>query len=163
MSMRRQGFEWSVADLGNLPPKRLAELETPQSVFYSQLGSATLKNRQRTSDDEYLVINYFGSTPGIYGTGNDWVPGGYVNFTIGTTSYFTNPDGLPGPGVTGDAQPYPITTQTSPVFVGSYGIEIPPDTDWDFKYFLSNAFVEPVEDYDGTPFSWANKYFTPTD
>ena len=82
MSMRRQGFEWEVADLGNLPPKRLAELETPQSVFYSKLGTATLKNRQRTSDDEYLVINYFGSTPGIYGKGKDWVPGGYVNFTI---------------------------------------------------------------------------------
>ena len=125
MSMRRQGFEWSVADLGNLPPKRLAELETPQSVFYSKLGSATLKNRQRTSDDEYLVINYFGSTPGIYGKGNDWVPGGYVNFTIGTTSYFTNPDGLPGPGVTGDAQPYHVTTQTSPVSVSYTHMKMP--------------------------------------
>ena len=61
------------------------------------------------------------------------------NFTIGTTSYFTNPDGLPDE-VSGDAQPYPITIQTSPVFVGSYGIEIPPDTDWDFTYFLSNSF-----------------------
>ncbi len=107
MSMRRQGYEWTVEDLGNLPPKRLADLETPQSVFFSGIGDATLKNRQRTSADEFYVIHYFGSTPGLYGTGADWVPGGYVNFTLGTTAYFLYPDGRPGVGVSGDAQPYP--------------------------------------------------------
>ena len=66
MAVRRQAYEWLVSDLGNLPPKRLAELTVPQSIFYSQLGTATLKNRQRTRDDEFIVIQYFGSTPGNY-------------------------------------------------------------------------------------------------
>ena len=160
MSMRRQGYEWTVEDLGNLPPKRLADLETPQSVFFSGIGDATLKNRQRTSADEFLVIHYFGSTPGIYGTGADWVPGGYVNFTLGTTAFFLYPDGRPGVGVSGAAQPYPVTIGTSPVFVGAWHIEIPPDTDWDFTYFLSNAMVRTVDLFPLTPtYTWTMDVF----
>ena len=116
--------------------KRLAELTVPQSIFYSQLGTATLKNRQRTRDDEFLVIQYFGSTPGNYpNSGNNWVPGGYVNFVIDTTTYFANPDDLPGPGLSGTSQPFPINTSYSPAFVGSWNLEIPPDTNWDITYF----------------------------
>jgi hypothetical protein len=160
MSMRRQGYEWFVADLGNLPPKRLSELETPQSVFFSGIGDATLKNRQRTSSDEFYVIHYFGSSPGIYGVAENWVPGGYVNFTLGTSSYFKNPDGLPGVGVSGDAQPYPITISDSPVFVGAWHIEIPPDTDWDFTYFLSNAIVQTIDLFPLSPrTTWSMQVF----
>lgn len=75
MAIRRQGFQWEVADLGNLPPKELSLLEnTPQSVFYSKIGTATISNRLRTKPDEFIVLQYFGSTPGIWGIGNDWVP-----------------------------------------------------------------------------------------
>ncbi len=152
MAVRRQAYEWLVTDLGNLPPKRLAELTVPQSIFYSQLGTATLKNRQRTRDDEFIVIQYFGSTPGNYpNSGNGWVPGGYVNFVIDTTTYFANPDDLPGPGLSGSSQPFPITTNFSPAFVGAWNLEIPPDTNWDITYFVSNAFVDPVEDFGLTP------------
>ena len=77
MSVRRQGFEWSVEDLGQLPPKRLNLLsESPQSIFYSGIGNATIDARLRTKEAEFIVIKYFGSTPGIYGTGNKWVPAG---------------------------------------------------------------------------------------
>jgi len=86
MAIRRQGFQWEVADLGNIPPKQLDLLEkTPQSVFYSKIGTATIKNRLRTKANEFVVLQYFGSTPGLWGTGNNWVPGGYVNFVVGTT------------------------------------------------------------------------------
>jgi len=151
MSIRRQAYQWEIADLGQLPPKRLGELTKPQSIFTSGFGNATLKARLRTKPTEYLVIKYFGSTPGIYGTGNDWVPGGYVNFSIGVTSYFTDPDGRPGNGLSGSAAPYPITTSFGPAFPSSWDIEIPPDTDWDIKYFVSNGFVEPVEAFPDTP------------
>ena len=152
MAVRRQAYEWLVSDLGNLPPKRLDELDRPQSIFYSQLGNATLKNRQQTSDDEFIVIQYFGSTPGIYpNSGNNWVPGGYVNFVIDTTTYFSNPDDLPGPGLSGTAQPFPINTSYSPAFVGAWNLEIPPDTNWDITYFVSNGFVDPIEDFGLTP------------
>jgi len=161
MSMRRQGYEWSVADLGNLPPKRLEDLETPQSVFFSGIGDATLKNRQRTSSDEFMVVHYFGSTPGIYGTGENWVPGGYVNFTLGTSVFFEQPDGRTGVGVSGDAQPYPVTIAASPVFVGAWHIEIPPDTDWDFTYFLANAMVKTIDLFPLSPqTTWTNTLFT---
>ena len=96
MSVRRQGYEWVVEDIGQLPIKRLELLsQLPQSVFYSGIGNATISARLHTKDTEYVVIKYFGSTPGIYGTGNEWVPAGYVNFSIGTTTYFKDPDGRP--------------------------------------------------------------------
>jgi len=139
MSVRRQAYQWEIADLGQLPPKRLGELTKPQSIFTSGFGNATLKARLRTKPTE------------IYGTGNDWVPGGYVNFSIGVTSYFTDPDGRPGNGLSGSAAPYPITTSFGPAFPSSWDIEIPPDTDWDIKYFVSNGFVEPVEAFPDTP------------
>ena len=151
MSIRRQAYQWEIRDLGQLPPKRLEALTEPQSIFTSGFGNATLKARLRTKPTEYLVIKYFGSTPGIYGTGNDWVPGGYVNFAIGVTSYFTDPDGRPGNGLSGSAAPYPITTNFGPAFASDWDIEIPPDTDWDINYFVSNAFVEPVEAFPKTP------------
>lgn len=68
MAIRRQGFQWEVADLGNIPPKQLDLLEkTPQSVFYSKIGTATIKNRLRTKANEFVVLQYFGSTPGLWG------------------------------------------------------------------------------------------------
>ena len=76
-----------------------------------------------------------------------------MNFTLGTSVFFEYPDGRPGVGVSGDAQPYPVTISNSPVFVGAWHIEIPPDTDWDFTYFLANAMVEPTEKYEAPGFS----------
>ena len=106
MSIRRQAYQWEIKDLGQLPAKRLEELTKPQSIFTSGFGNATLKARLRTKPTEYVVIKYFGSTPGIFGTGNDWVPG-YVNFQIGVTSYFLNPDGRPVPRFVGKCRPLP--------------------------------------------------------
>ena len=64
MSIRRQGWEWAISDLGNLPAK-IKQLEVgPQSVFYSGFGDATQVNRIRTGDDEYFFLQYVGSTSG---------------------------------------------------------------------------------------------------
>jgi len=156
MAIRRQGYEWRVEDVGNLPPKRLELLsKLPQSIFVSGIGNANLKARLRTKDTEYIVIKYFGSTPGIYGTGNQWVPAGYVNFSIGTTSYFKDPDGRPALGLSGSASPYPISFDYGPAFKAEFDIEIPPGTEWDIDYFVANAIVEPVELFPSTPaYSW---------
>ena len=156
MAIRRQGFQWEVADLGNIPPKQLDLLEkTPQSVFYSKIGTATIKNRLRTKANEFVVLQYFGSTPGLWGTGNNWVPGGYVNFVVGTTSYFLDPDGRPAVGLSGTAAPYSITLADQPMDPTGWQIEIPPGTDWDITYFIANALVEPIEDFPtGARVSW---------
>ena len=157
MAIRRQGYEWTVEDLGQLPPKRLDLLSaSPQSIFVSGIGTATLKARLRTKETEFLVIKYFGSTPGIYGTGNNWVPGGYVNFSIGTTSYFKDLDGKQNLGLSGTAAPYPVSIRYGPTFKSEFDIEIPPGTDWDIDYFISNAMVTPVELFPTTPsYSWS--------
>lgn len=157
MSVRRQGFQWSIEDLGNLPPKDLNLLENlPQSVFYSKIGTATIKNRLHTKADEFVVLEYFGSTPGLWGVGNQWVPGGYLNFVVGTTSYFVDPDGRPAVGLSGSAAPFPITYRYQPSFGNNFQIEIPPGTDWDITYFLSNAMIEPIEDFPAsTIFTWS--------
>lgn len=156
MAIRRQGFQWEVADLGNIPPKQLDLLETtPQSVFYSKIGTATIKNRLRTKANEFVVLQYFGSTPGLWGVGNNWVPGGYVNFVVGTTSYFLDPDGRPAVGLSGTAAPYSITLADQPMDPAGWQIEIPPGTDWDITYFIANALVEPIEDFPtGARVSW---------
>ena len=156
MAIRRQGFQWEVADLGNIPPKQLEDLEkTPQSVFYSKIGTATIKNRLRTKATEFVVLQYFGSTPGLFGIGNDWVPGGYVNFVVGTTSYFLDPDVRPGVGLSGTAAPYSISLSDQPMDPTGWQIEIPPGTDWDITYFIANALVEPIENFPtGARISW---------
>jgi hypothetical protein len=156
MSVRRQGYQWTVEDLGQLPPKRLELLNEPQSIFVSGIGNATLKSRLRTKPTEYIVIKYFGSTPGIWGTGNNWVPAGYINFAIGVTTFFTDPDGRPGAGLSGSAAPYPISSGFGPAFASDWDIEVPPGTDWDITYFIANALVTPVELFPETPvFTWS--------
>lgn len=155
MSVRRQGYQWTVEDLGQLPPKRLEALNEPQSIFVSGIGNATLKSRLRTKPTEYIVIKYFGSTPGIWGTGNAWVPAGYVNFAIGVTTFFTDPDGKSGAGLSGSAAPYPISTSFGPAFASDWDIEVPPGTDWDITYYIANAMITPVELFPETPIlSW---------
>ena len=159
MAIRRQGFEWQVKDLGQLAPKRLEDLSTtPQSVFVSGIGNATITKRNRTADDEFIVLQYTGSSPGIWpNSGNDWKPRGYINFVIETTSYFVNPDGLPADGMPGSALPYPVSIDFSPAFTDYIPINIPPDTNWDITYFLGNAIVEPIEDFPVPQiYSWEN-------
>ena len=161
MSIRRQGWEWTIADLGNLPAK-IKELEArPQSVFYSDIGDATLRNRNRTKPTEFIVLQYVGSTPGNYGLwnnrGDSWVPGGYVNIRIGTTLFYQTLDGRDAQGMPGTAAPYPISTNASPVLKNWIPIEIPPGTDWDVTYFLANALVPITEDFPTLPVSgWTN-------
>ncbi len=157
MSVRRQGYEWSVEDIGQLPIKRLELLsQSPQSVFTSGIGNATISSRLHTKDTEYIVIKYFGSTPGIYGTGNEWVPAGYVNFSIETTTYFKDPDGRPSLGLSGSSAPFPITTNYGPAFKAEFDIEIPPGTDWDITYFIANSMVDAVELFPTSPeYSWS--------
>ncbi len=163
MAIRRQGFQWEVGDLGNLPPKDAELLEnSPQSVFYSKIGSATIRNRLRTKADEFIVLKYFGSTPGIYGVGNNWKPGGFLNFVVETTSFFLDPDGRPGVGLSGTAAPYPLTYNYRPMAPDGWQIEIPPGTDWDIVYLISNAIVEATENFPiATSLTWVNTPFQP--
>jgi hypothetical protein len=152
MGIRRQGWQWSIADLGNLPPKDLNLLENrPQSVFYSGIGDATIHGRNYTKADQFLVLQYIGSTPGVYGAGAAWVPGGYVNIRIGTTMYYQTLDGRDYVGMSGTSAPYPITNSDSPVMKNWIPIEIPPGTDWDVTYYLANALVPITEDFPNLP------------
>ena len=68
MSIRRQGYEFSFTDLGNLPNSRLAQLsERFQSVlvgFDIDDGFGVLTKSLYTEADEYIVLDYVGSTPG---------------------------------------------------------------------------------------------------
>ena len=67
MPIRRQGFEWEITDLGNLPPKRLADLENPQSIFVSGFGKRYLEEtkieQEKTSS---LLFNILEAHP-VYG------------------------------------------------------------------------------------------------
>ena len=55
--------------------------------------------------------------------------------------------------MSGTAAPYPISTRASPVLKNWIPIEIPPGTDWDVTYYLSNAMISITEDFPETPVS----------
>lgn len=65
MSVRRQGWTVKWEDDGTTPLSDLAKLSTGESIFYDNPGADNqLTSRNRTGLDQFLVLQYYGSTPG---------------------------------------------------------------------------------------------------
>ena len=160
MSIRRQGYEWIFDDIGGVPVKKIAELtEKENSIFTSGIGNATITVRNKTPDDAFIVIDYVGSTPGIWPqTGPNWKPRGYVQIVLESTSYFEDPDWVQNSGIGGSTAPYPISVDYQPAYSEMIPIEIPPNTNWDVKYRIFNAVVESNEVYTCPSDSTAETY-----
>ena len=109
MAIRRQGWTVEWDDDGSVPVADLTKLYTGESVFYDNPGATnSLTSRNRTKDDQFIVLQYYGSTPGRTNTTeselddpNDWSPGTYMQYKVGTTYYFENPDGIKNDGIAG--------------------------------------------------------------
>ena len=135
MSIRRQGYEFSFQDLGNIPNARLAQLsERRQSVlvgFDIDDGFGVLTKSLYTEADEYIVLDYVGSTPGGFQAdqlkGSNWGPRGFVNIILDDTAYYQTLDGRDYDGMSGIAAPYPISTRYQPGYRSKIPIEIPPE------------------------------------
>jgi hypothetical protein len=161
MSIRRQGWVVKWSDDGNTSLSDLARLYTGESVFYNNPGATDqLTSRNRTLADQFLVLQYYGSTPGVYNvtaeeldTPTGWCPGTYMNYVVGTTTYFQDLAGVSYLGMPGTAAPFPISFSSGSKGISGYRpvlgdktyipVEIPPGTDWDITLTIVNPFVDP--------------------
>lgn len=173
MAIRRQGWTVKWEDNGTTPISDLTAIENNYtSVFYENPGANnTLTSRNLTGLDQFLVLQYYGSTPGFYNQTTEqldnpfyWCPGTYMNYVVGTTTYFQTLADNPYIGMPGSAAPFPISINGSQ---GSYRpilgdktyipIEIPPGTEWDILLTIVNPFIEGRQDLpctSSTVFSW---------
>ncbi len=164
MAIRRQGWTVQWDDDGITPVSDLAKLYTGESVFYDNPGATNaLTSRNRTKDDQFIVLQYYGSTPGRNNVTESelddpalWSPGTYMQYKVGTTYYFENLDGVKNDGMPGTAAPYPISIGTGRVsgyrpVLGDktyIPVEIPPGTDWDIILTIVNSWVDPRQALD---------------
>ena len=159
MSVRRQGWTVKWEDNGTTPLADLVKLENGfESVFYNNPGADnTLKSRNLTGLDQFLVLQYYGSTPGYYNDTTQsldeaqyWSPGTYMNYMVGTTLYFQDLTNKPYLGMPGSAAPFPIKMENNgPGYRPVLGdktylpVEIPPGTEWDIILTIVNSMVDP--------------------
>ena len=105
------------------------DLGTPFSIF-TEKGN-TLSSKPQTKATQFIVVEAFGCTPTSFYPGTDagagtWPisdyrgsriknslggPRAYMQFSINTTGYFKDSDGVPRDGIPGNFAPYPLTLQ----------------------------------------------------
>ena len=169
MAIRRQGYEFDFVDLGNLPKKRLAELsERRQSVLVGadiNDGFGVLTKSLYTEADEYIVLDYIGSTPGGFQRdelkGQNWGPRGFVNVILDDTAYYQTLDGRDYDGISGIGAPYPISRSYQPAYRTKIPIEIPPGRWWDIRYIAYNRILEIPDAFVGTCYDFSPAVVNP--
>jgi len=150
MAIRRQGYEFEFQDLGNLPQKRMDQLsERRQSVLVGadiDDGFGVLTKSLYTEADEYIVLDYIGSTPGGFEAGQlkgqNWGPRGFVNVILDDTAYYQTLDGRDYDGISGIGAPYPISLNYQPAYRTKIPIEVQPGTWWDIRYIAYNRIID---------------------
>lgn len=169
MAIRRQGYEFDFVDLGNLPAKRLGELsERRQSVLVGadiNDGFGVLTKSLYTEADEYIVLDYIGSTPGGFQRdelkGSNWGPRGFVNVILDDTAYYQTLDGRDYDGISGIGAPYPISRSYQPAYRTKIPIEIPPGRWWDIRYIAYNRILDIPDAFTGTCSSFSPAVVNP--
>jgi len=156
MAIRRQFREFIIADNGS---ETVADLESfidkPQSIFTSEYGNANMTQSQKLLDNQFIVIQALGSTPGLYATDDNWCPRGYMNITVETTTYYTNPDNRPQDGLSGTGSPYPIQTNRLRSYNSFPRVYLQGGTTFDITYFMASSFI-------GTPDTFSDDSYTQT-
>ena len=169
MAIRRQGYEFDFVDLGNLPAKRLGELsERRQSVLVGadiNDGFGVLTKSLYTEADEYIVLDYIGSTPGGFQRdelkGANWGPRGFVNVILDDTAYYQTLDGRDYDGISGIGAPYPISRSYQPAYRTKIPIEITPGRWWDIRYIAYNRIIDIPDAFTGTCSSFSPAVVNP--
>jgi len=124
------------------------------SIFTGGYGNNVTESNM-VRDGSFVVIDRFGSTPGIMmeggnniaydvgGTGRffliDWIPNGFVNIWVDTTGYYQDPQNVSALGISGNAAPYPETEGIRPAhYMLNPPVYIQPFTTWDVRYTMMN-------------------------
>jgi len=150
MAIRRQGYLFDFQDLGNLPIIRIDALSSRQQSVLVGLnindGFGVLTKSLYTPADQFIVLEYVGSTPGGFQAnelkGPNWGPRGFVNILLDDTGYFQTLDGRDYDGISGIGAPFPVSLNYQPAYKSFIPIEIPPGTWYDVRYVAYNRVVE---------------------
>ena len=127
-----QVTEIGTAGLSASGNSNIIELGKPFSIFIGGKGN-NISIPAATTATQFVVVENFGCTPSVYlpGAGGPsagtWIvgneyrgktttlsvagPRAYLQFTINTTGYFKDPDGVVRDGIPGTAAPYPVSEQ----------------------------------------------------
>ena len=150
MAIRRQGYLFDFQDLGNLPIIRIDALSSRQQSVLVGLnindGFGVLTKSLYTPADQFIVLEYVGSTPGGFQAnelkGANWGPRGFVNILLDDTGYFQTLDGRDYDGISGIGAPFPVSLNYQPAYKSFIPIEIPPGTWYDVRYVAYNRVIE---------------------
>ncbi len=154
MAIRRQFREFLIADNGTETPADLeAFIDKPQSIFTSGFGNADLTQSQKLMDNQFIVIQAMGSTPGLVATEDAWVPRGYMNVRVESTTYYTNPDDRPQEGLSGTGAPYPIYINRQRSYNSFPRVYIQGGTTFDITYYVASSFIGSPDNFTGPPYT----------
>jgi hypothetical protein len=124
------------------------------SIFTGGYGNNVTESNM-VRDGSFVVIDRFGSTPGIMMDGGNnvaydvggtgvlgliqWIPNGFVNIWVDTTGYYQDPQNVSALGISGNAAPYPETEGIRPAhYMLNPCVYIEPFTTWDVRYTMMN-------------------------
>tara|TARA_R110000751_G_scaffold184022_1_gene290518 strand:- start:165 stop:644 length:480 start_codon:yes stop_codon:yes gene_type:complete len=154
MAIRRQFRQFLLADSGAETTDDLeAFIDKPQSIFVSGFGNANLTQSQQLMDNQFIVVQGLGSSPGLFATESEWVPRGYMNLTVESTSYYTNPDNRPQEGLSGTGSPYPITLTRQRSYNSFPRVYLQGGTTFDITYYMASSFIGSPDNFTGTAYT----------
>ena len=154
MAIRRQARQFLLADNGTQTvADLLAFPDKPRSIFTSGFGNADLTQSQKLLDNQFIVVQAMGSTPGLYPQEDEWCPRGYMNIIVETTSYYVNPDGRPNEGLSGTGSPYPILTNRQRAYNTFPRVYLQGGTTFDITYYMGASFIGSPDSFSGTPYT----------
>ena len=162
MAIRKQLYTWEL--LGDNTDGRIANsvgyyppVGIEHSILYGEYGNVQpARQTGLVKEDDFIVIEKIGSTPGIspyeFSVVDDnlvnWTPNMFVNIVIDTTNYYQDPQNVWSSGVSGFATPYPRQIQDKPYYSLDPPIYVLPDQTIDFRYTLFNDIQLSAENND---------------
>ena len=162
MAIRKQLYTWEL--LGDNTDGRIANsvgyyppVGIEHSILYGEYGNVQpARQTGLVKEDDFIVIEKIGSTPGISPyefsvVDNNlvhWTPNMFVNIVIDTTNYYQDPQNVWSSGVSGFASPYPRQTRDEPYYELWPPIYVLPDQTVDIRYTLFNDLQLSAENGD---------------
>ncbi len=122
------------------------------SIFTGGYGD-NITETALVREDFFVVIDDFGSTPGVcsniitegrFGIDpiniTNYRPNGFVQIVVDTTHYYQNPENIKSWGISGDASPYPKDLTSNYGYLLEPNVYVPPFQTWDVRYVMLNDY-----------------------
>lgn len=166
MAITIQNYEWRLTGESNIygipvfaSAANYPEAGVDYSIFVGPYGNR-IEIPPFVSEDQFVVIEKFGSTAGVLaaptwvnfgGVGAElksFAPNGFLQIVINTTGYYQDPQHTWQKGISGDAAPYPYgLNDVPPSYVLEPPIYVLPEQTWDLRYTMMNDLRQFITDY----------------